>query len=177
MLLIGPWNVGGTMTNFPELEVDYILMPPFPTANDELVLGSVVSYGVLFASKRLEGDKRNAALTFMKEMIVKPAEFYDIPFYHDPPYWVGAVCNKKYVAELESRGASQMNAFTNTALTATNKGLPAVNTLETQIAEPILIRQAIHPEMTNVFLGKKSIDEMLDYLSDYLTKQEKQLAE
>jgi hypothetical protein len=30
--------------------------------------------------------------------------------------------------------------------------------------------------MINVFLGKKTIDEMLKYLTDNLTKQEKQLA-
>jgi hypothetical protein len=31
--------------------------------------------------------------------------------------------------------------------------------------------------MENVFLGKKSIDEMMEYLTSYLTAQEKQLAE
>ncbi len=62
MLLIGPWNVGGIMTKFPELRVGYLLMPPFPTAKDKLVLGSVVSYGTYFVSRRLKGDKLNGAL-------------------------------------------------------------------------------------------------------------------
>ncbi len=31
--------------------------------------------------------------------------------------------------------------------------------------------------MMNVFLGKKSIDEALGYMTDYLTRQEKQLAQ
>ncbi len=177
MLLIGPWNVGGTMTNFPELEVGYILMPPFPTADTDLVLGSIVSYAVLSMSKRLKGDERSAALIFFNELLTNPVDFYDIPFYHDPPYWVGAVTNKKYIAELEGRSASEMNEFSQTCLTATNKGLPAVNTIETRISEPIIIRQVIHPELENVWLGKKSIDDALDYLTDYLTKQEKQLAE
>jgi hypothetical protein len=101
----------------------------------------------------------------------------DIPFYRTPPYWVGAVCNKKYVAELEKRPADKMTEFSRTALTATNKGLPAVKTLETKISEPIIIRQVIFPEMENVFLGKKSVDEALKYLTDYLSSQEKQLAE
>lgn len=177
MLLIGPWNVGATMTNFPELDVGYMLMPPFPTPQNELVLGSIVSYGVLFMSKRLKGDERNAALIFYRDLITNSVEFYDIPFYHKPPYWVGAVCNKKYIAELESRPADKMNEFAQTCLTATNKGLPAVKTLETKISEPIIIRQVIFPEMENVFLKKKTIDQMLKYLTDYLTKQEKQLAE
>jgi hypothetical protein len=52
-----------------------------------------------------------------------------------------------------------------------------VKTLATKIAEPILIRQVTFPEMENVLLGKKSVDEALKYLTDYLTNQEKQLAE
>jgi ABC-type glycerol-3-phosphate transport system substrate-binding protein len=177
MLLIGPWNVGASMTSFPELDVGYILMPSFPKADTQLVLGSIVSYGVYFVSKRVSGDKKNAALIFLKDIITEPAEYMDIPFYRTPPYWVGAVCNKKYVADLESRPADKMTEFSRTALTATNKGLPAVRTLETKISEPIIIRQVIYPEMENVFLGKKSVDEALKYLTDYLTNQEKQLAE
>jgi ABC-type glycerol-3-phosphate transport system substrate-binding protein len=175
MLLIGPWEVGSVMTSFPELEVGYILMPPFPTADTKLVLGSIVSYGTFFVSKRVEGDKEMAALTFIKEIMTNPVEMYDIPFYHTPPYWVGAVCNKKYIDVLSKRSASEMTEFSQTALIATKDGLPAVRTLETKITEPILIRQVIHPEMENVFLGKKSIDEMLQ--TDYLTQQEKELAE
>ena len=177
MLLIGPWNVGASMTNFPELEVGYLIMPPFPTASSKLVLGSIVSYGSLFISKRVEGDVEKAALTFIKEIMTNPVGLYDIPFYTDPPYWVGAVCNKKYIEILQGRSAGEMNEFTQTALTATNDGLPAINTLDTRVTEPILIRQIIHPEMTSVFLGKKSIDEMMEYLTDYLTKQEKEMAD
>lgn len=177
MLLIGPWNVGSVMTSFPELDVGYILMPPFPTANTKLVLGSIVSYAVMAPSKRLSGDKLNAALLFFKDLVTKPTEHYDIPFYHKPPYWVGAVCNKVYVDELSKRPADKLNEFARTALTATNKGLPAVNTLTTRISEPIIIRQVIHPEMMNVFLGKKSVDDALKYTSDYLTQQEKQLGQ
>ncbi len=177
MLLIGPWNVGGTMTNFPELEVSYLMMPPFPTANDKLVLGSVVSYGTYFASKRLKGDKLNGALLLFKEIMTNPADFCDIPFYKKPPLWVGAVALKKYVDELAKRPADKMNEFAQTALTATQKGLPAINTLDTRISEPILIRQVIHPEMVNVFFGKKSVDDALKYMSDFLTKQEKQQAQ
>jgi ABC-type glycerol-3-phosphate transport system substrate-binding protein len=177
MLLIGPWNVGSVMTQFPELDVGYLLMPPFPTANDKLVLGSVVSYATYFASKRLKGDKLNGALLLFKEIMTNPAEYADIPFYNKPPFWVGAVCLKKYVDELAKRPADKMNEFSQTALTATQKGLPAINTLETKIPEPILIRQVIHPEMMNVFLGKKTVDEALKYMSDYLTKQEKQMAQ
>jgi len=177
MLLIGPWNVGGVMTSFPELDVGYMLMPPFPTASTKLVLGSIVSYGVMAPSKRLSGDKLNAVMLFFKDLVTKPADHYDIPFYHKPPYWVGAICNKAYVAELMKRPADKMNEFARTALTATNKGLPAVNTLTTKISEPIIIRQVIHPEMMNMFLGKKSVDDVLKYMSDYLTQQEKQLAQ
>ncbi|HEB33042.1 MAG TPA: hypothetical protein ENI15_19535 [Spirochaetes bacterium] len=87
------------------------------------------------------------------------------------------MCNKKYIEILQGRSAGEMNEFTQTALTATNDGLPAINTLDTRVTEPILIRQIIHPEMTSVFLGKKSIDEMMEYLTDYLTKQEKEMAD
>lgn len=176
MLLIGPWNVGHAMATFPELEVGYIMMPPYPGANDELVLGSVVSYGTYFASKRLKGAKLDGALQLFKDLLNDPAEYCDISFYREPPYWVGAICFRKYVDELESRPPDQMNEFSETALKVTKDGLPAINTLETLISEPILIRQVIHPEMTNVWLGEKSIDEALAYMTDYLTKQEKDLA-
>ena len=177
MLLIGPWDVGASMTDFPELDVGYFLMPPFPTSGDKLVLGSVISYFDLFTSKRLTGDERNAALLFIKDLMTMPEEYFDIAFYQKPPFWVGAVCNQNYVAELSSRPASEMNSFSMTALDATKTGLPAVNTLDTKIPEPILIRQAIYPEMESVFLGKKSVDKMLNDLTDYLTGQEKALAE
>ena len=177
MLLIGPWNVGSAMTTFPELDVGYILMPPFPTAKEKLVLGSVVSYGSYFLSKRLKGDKLNGALLLIRDLLTNPAEYCDISFYHKPPYWVGAIAAKKYVDELTKRPADKMNEYSQTALTVTQKGLPAINTLDTLISEPILIRQVMHPEMTNVWLGKKSIDETLKYMSDYLTKQEKELAQ
>jgi ABC-type glycerol-3-phosphate transport system substrate-binding protein len=177
MLLIGPWNVGAVKTSFPELDVGYFLMPAFPTADTKLVLGSVLSYGVMAPSKRLSGDKLNAALLFFKDLVTKPTDHYDLPFFHVPPYWVGAVCNKAYVADLMKRPDNTMNEYARTALTATNKGLPAVNSLMTKIAEPILIRQVIHPEMMNLFLGKKSVDEVAKYMSDYLTQQEKQLAQ
>lgn len=175
MLLIGPWNVGGTMTNFPELDVGYILMPPFE--DNDLVLGSIISYGSLFASKRLTGDELKGAMLFLNEILTNPSMYYDIPFYHEPPYWVGAVTNKMYIGELETRSESEMNEFSKTALTATKEGLPAVHTLETKISEPILIRQTIYPEMEKVFLGRKSVDEALSYLTEFLTNKEKQLAE
>jgi ABC-type glycerol-3-phosphate transport system substrate-binding protein len=177
MLLIGPWNVGGTMTNFPELDVGYTMMPPYPDEGSDLVLGSIISYGSLFVSKHLEGDKLKGALLFLNEIITNPSSYYDIPFYHEPPYWVGAVSNKKYIEEVEQRPESEMNEFSKTALKATKVGLPAVNTLETLISEPILIRQTIYPELEKVFLGKKTVDEACDYLTDFLTKKEKQLAE
>jgi hypothetical protein len=151
-------------------------MPPFPTAQDKLVLGSVISYAVFSTSKRLKGDKLNAAMLFVKDVMTKPADHYDLPFYNKPPFWVGAVTNKKYIAELQKRPPDKMTEFSQTCLTATNKGLPAVKTLEHRLPEPALIRQGIFPEMMNLFLGKKTIEEVLKYLTDNLTKQEKQLA-
>ncbi len=177
MLLIGPWDVGAAMTDFPQLEVGYLLMPPFPSADSQLVLGSVISYFNLCVSKRLKGDQKNAAMLFVKEIAANPAEYFDIPFYNKPPFWVGAPCNKKYIDILQKRSPGEMNEFSQTALIATQKGLPAVKTLETRISEPVLIRQTIYPEMENVYLGKKTVDQMLDYLTKYLTQQEKQLAQ
>jgi ABC-type glycerol-3-phosphate transport system substrate-binding protein len=177
MLLIGPWEVGGAMTDFPELEVAYLPMPSFPTANTDLVLGSIISYFNLTISKRLKGAEKEAAYTFINEIMTNPEEYYDIPFYASPPYWVGAVSNKEYVKILEGRSESEMNEFSYTALDATKNGLPAINTLDTVLSEPLVIRQTIYPEMENVFLGKKTIDQVLTYLSSFLTEQEKQAAE
>ncbi len=176
MLLQGPWGVGATMTSFPELDVGFLGMPPYPTKDTKLQLGSVVSYGAFFLSKRLTGSKKDAALTFIKELVSNPAQFLDIPFYHEPPYWVGVINSKAYIAELKRRPEDKMNEYVKTALTATEKGLPAVHPLDTKISEPVLIRNILFPEIQKVFLGRGSIDDMLRYLTKYLTSTEKELA-
>jgi len=176
MLDQGPWGVGANMTSYPELEVSFFMMPPYPTADTKLVVGSVISYGVRFFSKRLSGAKKEAAFTFLKEFTETPENYYDINFYHKPPFWVGVVLNKKYMETLRAKPKDETNEYTRIALLATDVGMPAVNTLETKISEPILIRSAIFPEMQKVFLGKESIDDMLKYLTKYLTRREKELA-
>jgi hypothetical protein len=152
------------------------MVPPYPTPDTELQIGSICHWGTNFLSKRLTGDKKKAALLFMKELITNPAPYVDIPFAAKPPYWVGAIGNKKYVAELKKRPASEMNEYMKTALIATEIGLPAVHGLDTKISEAILIREVLFPEIQSVFLGKKTIDEALEFLTEYLTKKEKELA-
>lgn len=176
MLLQGPWGVGATMTSFPELDVGFLGMPPYPDKGTKLQLGSVVSYGTFFLSRRLTDSKKDAAMTFIKELVNNPAEFFDIPFYHEPPYWVGVINSKAYIAELKKRPENKMTEYAKTALIATEKGLPAVHPLDTKISEPDLIRNILFPQMQKVFLGKESIDKMLSYLTKYLTSREKELA-
>jgi ABC-type glycerol-3-phosphate transport system substrate-binding protein len=176
MLLNGPWRVGAVMTDFPELEVGFFMMPPFPTADTPLQIGAICHWGTYFLSRRLEGDKKNAGLIFMKELIEDPVSYYEIPFNAKPPYWVGALSNKKGVAQLKAKEA-ELNEFARTALVATEVGLPALSPLDTKISEAILIRNVLFPEMQEVFLGRKSIDEALKYLTEYLTSREKELAE
>ncbi len=176
MLLNGPWRVGAVMTDFPELDIGFFMMPPFPTSKTPLQIGAICHWGTLFLSRRLEGDKKKAGLLYIKQIIDDPLTFYEIPFNHVPPYWVGVTSSKKAVADLRAKEA-ELNEYSKAALQATEIGVPALSPLDTKISEAILIRSVIFPEMQEVFLGRKSIDEMLKYLSEYLTSQEKEIAQ
>ena len=175
MLLNGPWRVGAVMTDFPELDIGFFMMPPFPTADTPLQIGAICHWGTYFLSRRLSGDKKNAGLMFMKELVEDPLTYYEIPFNAKPPYWVGALSNKKGVEQLKAKEA-ELNEYAKIALLATEVGLPALSPLETRISEAVLIRSVIFPEMQEVFLKRKSIDEALKYLTDYLTAKEQELA-
>ncbi len=173
MLLNGPWRVGAVMTDFPELDIGFFMMPPFPTPETPLQIGAICHWGTFFLSRRLDGDKKKAGLLFIKQIIDDPVTFYEIPFNHVPPYWVGVTSSKKVVADLKAKEA-ELNEYAKIALQATEIGLPALSPLDTRISEAILIRSVIFPQMQEVFLGRKSIDEMLKYLSEYLTTLEQE---
>ncbi len=63
-----------------------------------------------------------------KEMHDQPGGLLRHSVLQEAAVWVGAVAFKKYVDELDKRPADKMNEFAQTALTATQKGLPAINT-------------------------------------------------
>ncbi|GAG96383.1 unnamed protein product, partial [marine sediment metagenome] len=65
MLVIGPWSLGAWGDQYPDLKLDYMYMPKYPGVDKNV--HSVVSWACMAVSKRLEGDKRNAALLYIKE--------------------------------------------------------------------------------------------------------------
>lgn len=172
----GPWQVGAVMTSFPELDVGFFMMPPYPEESTKLQLGSATLFASFFLSKRLSGSKKNGAITFIKDLVDNPTGFFDVPLYHRPPYWLGVVNSKAYIAELERRPKDKMNEYARIALDTTRKGLPAVHSLDTKMLYDDLITSSLYPEIQKVFLGKGSIDDMLRYLTKYLTNREKELA-
>ncbi len=174
MLVIGPWSLGAWGDQYPDLKLDYMYMPKYPGVDKNV--HSVVSWACMAVSKRLEGDKRNAALLYIKEMLENP-EFYDIPFTNG--YWVGVPGSKTYVDSVVKL-AAEGNAPTRAAeiaATVASEYVPSIDLLQTKISEPELIRTVIYPELQNVFLGDKTMDEVLDYLTTTLTVKEQELLE
>ncbi|GAG85668.1 unnamed protein product, partial [marine sediment metagenome] len=101
----------------------------------------------------------------------------DIPFTNG--YWVGVPGSKTYVDSVVKL-AAEGNAPTRAAeiaATVASEYVPSIDLLQTKISEPELIRTVIYPELQNVFLGDKTIDEVLDYLTTTLTVKEQELLE
>ncbi|MBC8386496.1 MAG: extracellular solute-binding protein [Actinobacteria bacterium] len=171
MLVIGPWSLGAWGDQYPDLKLDYIYMPKYPGVDKNV--HTVVSWACLAPSKRLEGEKRDAALLYIKEMLENP-EFYDIPFTNG--YWVGVPGSKPYVdtvIELAAEGNAPTRAA-EIAATVASQYVPSIELLPTKVSEPELIRSVIFPELQNVFLGEKTVDEVLDYLTTTLTTKERE---
>ncbi len=176
MLLQGLWGLGAVLTTYPELEVGYINMPPF-IEGDPVSLGSATGQATMLFSKRLAGDEKEAAFTWLTELIENPAEYFDIPLYHEPPYWMGCIDNRKYLDILENRPADEMNEFSRAALSASAGSFPTFAPIGTRIASSILINDMLFPQLEKVFQGEQTVDEALAYLTEFVTSREKVLAE
>lgn len=171
MMVIGPWSLGAWGDQYPDLELDYISMPNYPgtTSNTH----AVVSWFNFAVSKRLEGDKKDAALIFIKEAY-ENTEFFNIPISNG--FWVGVPGSQTYVnsvMELVEAGNAPNRASEIAAIVTSNYA-NSIDLLPTLVSEPELIRTIIYPEMQNVFLGAKTIDQVLDYLTTTLTQKEKE---
>jgi len=110
---------------------------------------------------------------FIKEVLENP-EFFDIPF--TKAYWVGVPASQRYIENV-TKLAQEGKAPSREAEIAANVAssyIPSINLLPTKISEPDLIRSTIYPELENVFLGRKTVDEVLSYLTDMLTTKEQE---
>lgn len=172
MLVIGPWSLGAWGDQYPDLELDYIYMPKYPGVDKNV--HTVVSWACMAVSKRLEGEKRDAALLYIKEMLENP-EFYDIPFING--YWVGVPGSKLYIDALVKLAAEGNAPTRNAEIAATvaSAYIPSIDLLPTKVTEPELIRAIIFPELQSVFLGDKTVDEALEYMTTTLTTKEQEL--
>jgi ABC-type glycerol-3-phosphate transport system substrate-binding protein len=171
MLLIGPWALGSWGDQYPDLELDYIYMPKYPGTDKNV--HTVVSWFCIAPSKRLEGDKRDAALIYIRQMLENP-EFFNIPFNNG--YWVGVPGSVPYIEEVtklvEEGNAPSREA--EIAATVASQYVPSLDLLPTMVTEPELIRAIIYPELQNLFFGDKTVDEVLDYLTTTLTTKEQE---
>jgi len=172
MLVIGPWALGAWGDQYPDLKLDYMYMPKYPGVDKNV--HTVVSWACMAVSKRLEGEKRDAALIYIKEMLENP-EYYDIPFKNG--FWVGVPGSKSYVESVIKLAAegNAPNRAAEIASTVASEYVPSIKLLQTNISEPDLIRAIIFPELQNVFLGQKTVDEVLKYLTTTLTTKEQEL--
>lgn len=171
MFLVGPWGLGAWGAQYPDLDLDYMYMPLFP--GTERNVHTTVSWGSMAYSKRLEGSEKDAALIFLKE-ILENEEFYNLPFKND--YWVGTPGSKVYLDKLVQKVEEGNSPSEKAGITArfAPKYVANINLLQTKISEPELIRATIYPEMTGVFIGAKTVDEVLDYLTTTCTNLEQE---
>jgi ABC-type glycerol-3-phosphate transport system substrate-binding protein len=172
MLVIGPWALGAWGADqYPDLKLNYISMPYYPgTTKNDHAEAMWACFGV---SKRLTGDKLNAAYIWVKEVYENP-DMFNIPINNG--YWVGIPNSKAYIdsiVKLVEEGNAP-NMYAEVAATVASNYGAALNVLPTKITEVDLIRNGIYPEMQNVFLGTKTIDQMLESLTTYLTQKEQE---
>jgi len=169
MFEVGPWGLGAWGEQYPDLELDYMYMPLYQGTDKNV--HTIASWGSMAYSKNLEGDEKNAALLFLKE-VLENEEFYNIPFEND--YWVGTPGSKAYLDNLVQKVEAGDVPSPKAGITArfAPKYVENINLLPTKISEPELIRATIFPEMTSVFIGSKTVDEVLDYLTQTCTNLE-----
>ncbi len=169
MIVGGPWTVGSFGTDYPELDLDYLVIPEFQ-GNKRVV--SQIQWASFMLSKRLKGDKKNAAMLFLKEMIENP-EYFNIPY--ENGYWFGVSANKDYLAyakNLLDEGTASKNI--EIAHRVGTSYLAAIDTLDFRVVATDLLRNIITPEMQKVWLGDQTIDGMLAYLTKYVTNKEQE---
>jgi lactose/L-arabinose transport system substrate-binding protein len=173
-MLVGPWGLGAWGEQYPDLELDYMYMPLYP--GTESNVHTIASWGSLAYSKNLEGAKRDGALIFLREVMENP-EFYSIPFEND--YWVGTPGSKVFLNELVEMVESGNSPSKKAEVVArfAPKYTSNLDLLPTKVSEPELIRATIFPEMTNLFIGQKTVDEVLDYLTTTCTGLEQEKLE
>ena len=170
MLVIGPWAFGSWLDQYPDLQLGYVIMPKYPGTDKNVHnIEHWFNFGI---SKRLVNDeeKYNAALIYIKECIENP-EFYNIPL--NNVYWVGTPASKAYAEHL-SDPANITSEATQVAYDLLTQIVPCIKPLNTNLTEAELIRSIIFPELQNVFLGQKTVEEVLDYLTTTLTTKEQE---
>jgi ABC-type glycerol-3-phosphate transport system substrate-binding protein len=169
MFEVGPWGLGAWGEQYPDLELDYMYMPLYPGTDRNV--HTIASWGSMAYSKNLEGSEKDAALIFLKE-ILENEEFYNIAFSND--YWVGTPGSKTYLNNLVQMVEDGNIPSPKAEITArfAPKYVENINLLPTMISEPELIRATIFPEMTSVFIGVKTVDQVLDYLTKTCTSLE-----
>jgi len=170
MMNLGPWALGAWVDQYPDLELGYMYMPKIEGTDKNV--HATAPFACLAISKRLEGDKLNAALIFLREIIENPA-FYDIPI--DSQYWVGLPGSKAYIdnlIKLAEEGKLSGNKAV-VEMVASNY-LPNVELIPSKLTSNELQETLIFQEMQSVFLGEKTIDEMLDYLTTNATLKEQE---
>jgi len=171
MMEVGPWGLGAWGEQYPDLELDYMYMPLYPGTTKNV--HTVASWGSLAYSKNLKGAEKNAALLFLKEVLENP-KFFNIAF--EKNYWVGTPGSKAYLNDLVEKVKAGNIPSPKAAITASfaPKYVSNIDLLPTKISEPELIRATIFPEMTALFIGNKTIDEVLNYLTKTCTNLEQE---
>lgn len=170
MMNIGPWALGAWVGEYPELELGYTFMPKIEGTDRNVF--ATGSFSDIAISKRLEGDKRNAALILLRDIVENPA-FFDVPI--DNGYWIGVPASKPYVDNLvnlaeEGKLSGNKEIVANVA----SSYLPNIELILSRLSAIELYETLNIQEMQSVFLGEKTIDEMLDYLTTNATLKEQE---
>ncbi|MHA2067422.1 MAG: ABC transporter substrate-binding protein, partial [Candidatus Thorarchaeota archaeon] len=146
MLVVGPWSVGAFTTDYPELDLDYIVAPVFPGGQRKHM---EPHWGTYFLSKRLKGAKKEAGLTLMRAIIEDPAHL-DIPLQNN--YWVGGIANRSYIEnvlkQVESGTATKNQRI---AAEVASTTIPEIDPIEFRLVMTDIQRNIIYPELEKMF--------------------------
>jgi len=166
---MGVYTMGSFSVDYPDLDLNYITMPVFEGGER---VHMQARWCTLMASKHLEGDKKNAALIYLKEVLDNP-EFFNIAMeknYSNSP--TSSVAYLDYLDELVKSGKASRNAEISVRTRVVFENIQEIDTAIGLTSGGVT--GTITGKIFEVLNGDSTIDEILDYLTTELNKLEEE---
>jgi len=98
--LVGPFVMGLWKDQFPDLKFGYIPIPNVPGMDK--YIHTMESWAFLGASKKLTGDKKDAVLLYLYELLTNPDDSYRPAMAPENEWWIGLAGNKNVYKSIKA---------------------------------------------------------------------------